>query len=193
MNIRKTTNDDLNEIYELHNKCFKHEGDRLYKTTLIPLLENGIVTEINNKIVGILLQAQLIVCDVLPVSMESIDNTNDNYLQNIIENTNEIKYDIDSFIPLNEIGIKFKNDNKHINPMYGIALLFVDPEYRHMKIATSMINYHIENNETAVCLHVRKSNIEAISLYDKLSYIHIGNIINKYYNPTETSCFYIHN
>ena len=193
--IRKTTNNDLNEIYDLHIKCFD-TADCLYKATFISLLANGIVIEKENKIVSFLSQELLSPCDMLPLSMESIDNTNDNYLENIIENTTTQikKYDLDNFIPVNEIGIKFKNDNNlHIKPMYGISLIFVEKEFRNTGIASTMINYHIEHNTKPLCLHVRKSNIEAISLYEKLGYIHISDIKNKYYNPTEDSSFYIHN
>lgn len=193
MNIRKSNDNDLNEIFNLHLKCFD-TADCLYKATFISLLANGIVIEKENKIVSFLSQELLSPCDILPLSMESIDNTNDKYLENLIENTtNEIKYDVDNFIPVNEIGISFKMNNNHIKPMYGISLIFVEREFRNTGIASAMISYHIEHNEKPLCLHVRKSNLSAISLYNKLGYIYIADIKNKYYNPTEDSSFYIHN
>ena len=65
----------------------------------------------------------------------------------------------------------------------------VDPRYRRQKIAQQLICKLIEmlnaRDSKVLTLEVRKSNIPAISLYQKLGFLQIGCRPNYYRNPKE--------
>lgn len=67
--------------------------------------------------------------------------------------------------------------------------LAVDPDYRQMGIAQSLVNELIarlqQNKVTCLTLEVRQSNAPAISLYNKLGFVPVGYRPNYYHNPKE--------
>jgi ribosomal protein S18 acetylase RimI-like enzyme len=183
--IRKTNINDLNDVYNLHLKCFDI-SDQWYKYIISQHLNDGFVIELteNKKIIGILLQGIIIPC-------ENINSTKDIFGEEILNNDN---IDNENFISLNKTGDIFIQNMEHIKKQYGIIMLCIDPLYRGKGLATKLINIHIKKNPNKLlCLNTRKSNIVAYELYKKIGYNNIAYIKNKYYLPTEDSQFMIIN
>jgi len=174
--IRNSNNNDLDKIYELHKLCFLNI-DHWYKNQFNNYINNIIIIENvnNNNILGLLIQGLIYPC-----------NKNNNLFN---DNLN------DKFIPNNEIGTLFLNNNIHYKEHFGILMLCIHPDYRNKGFATKLINKHFEycinNNHKIICLNTRESNINAFKLYSKLGYINIANITNKYFFPSEDSIFMI--
>lgn len=173
--IRKSNNNDLDNIYNLHINCF-NSGDTWYKQIIAQYLDKGIIIEIKetNQIIGILLEGNIIPCNK---KCESI--TSPNYKEDIFE-------------PLTENGQIIFNNNKHFESMYGIVMLCIHPNYRSKGLANKLIQKHfIKNNNKVVCLTTRNSNINAYKLYKYVGYEHVANIKNKYFLPDEDAIFMI--
>ena len=162
--IRRSNNDDLDNIYDLQNKCFEI-GDQWYKSYIIQYLETSLVIEKSDTkdLIGVLLQGPIIAC-------------------NIDEN--------DKFVTNNKSGEIFKEQKLHFEPTVGITLLCIHPEFRNKGLASKLIDIHFkEHKDDLVCLQTRKSN-PAYNLYIKHGYEHIATIKEKYYNPTE-DCYFM--
>jgi ribosomal protein S18 acetylase RimI-like enzyme len=171
--IRRTCVSDLDNIYDLHIKCFS-QTDLWYKNNIQNYLDKGIVILKNDNIIGVLLQGEIIPC-----------NNNNNNFKNEYE---------DVFEPITDNGIAFINNNMHNKSLYGIVMICVDPKYRKKGIAQKLIKKHFDDNiNNLICLHTRASNINAINLYNKMGYEHIAFIKNKYFLPNEKSAFMIKN
>lgn len=175
--IRNSNINDLNKLYELHKLCFSLI-DQWYKNNFNNYINNSIIIENinNNEILGFLIQGSIYPC-----------NKNNPNLFN--DNLSDI------FIPNNEIGTLYLNNNIHYNEHFGILMLCIHPDYRNKGLARKLINKHfnyaITNNYKIICLNTRKSNIAAINLYNKMEYINIAYITNKYFFPSEDSVFMI--
>jgi ribosomal protein S18 acetylase RimI-like enzyme len=174
--LRKSKHDDLESIYELHQKCF-NESDQWYKSIIAQYLHNGYVLElVNNKIIGVLLQG-----DITPCNNEASFFCND-------ENS-----DSNNFMPTNIDGEEFLNTSKHIKEHYGITMICIDNKYRGKGLAKRLIGIHIKDNpKKLLCLNTRKSNTNAYELYKKMDYQQIALIKNKYFTPNEDSIFMVH-
>ena len=172
--LRNTTCIDLDQIYNLHIKCFE-SNDIWYKYIIKNYLDTGYVIENieNNQIIAVLLQGDIIPCN------HALFDANANYKP-------------DEFIPETEYG-KYFNDNKlYFKSFKGVTMICVDPEYRKKGLAKKLINQHFKDNKNSiVCLNTRKTNIEAYNLYKLMDYEHIGYIKNKYILPDEDSIFMI--
>jgi ribosomal protein S18 acetylase RimI-like enzyme len=57
--IRKSSIDDLNQVFNLHNKCFSF-NDRWYLNAIRQYIDNSIVIEYDKNIIGVLLQGEFI-------------------------------------------------------------------------------------------------------------------------------------
>jgi ribosomal protein S18 acetylase RimI-like enzyme len=165
--IRKGKDEDLENIFECHNRCFE-QSDRWYKRIVQQNLQDSYVVEKieangDKNIIGVMLQNIIISCE---------------------------PSEIDSFIPLNEEGEFFKENNLHIAKLFGITMICIDEKYRGKGLATKLIEIHFKSNEdkTILCLNTRKSN-PAYKIYLKMGYKHIANIKDKYFFPNEDSCF----
>jgi ribosomal protein S18 acetylase RimI-like enzyme len=163
--IRKGTPDDLDKMFECHNNCFE-QSDRWYKRMMQQSLDDSYVVEKveasgEKNIVGLMLQNDITPCDPS-----------------------------DLFEPINEKGENFKENNLHLESLYGITMLCIDPKYRGKGLAQKLINIHFKSNDNKkiLCLNTRKSNL-AYNLYLKMGYEHIANIKEKYFFPTEDSTF----
>ena len=164
--IRRSNKQDLDTIYDLQKICFA-VGDQWYKSFIIQFLETSLVIEkIETKeLIGVLLQGPIIACD-------SDEN--------------------DKFIPENRSGEIFKEQKLHFEITPGITMLCIHPDFRNKGLASKLIELHLkEHKDELVCLQTRKSN-PAYNLYLKHGYEHIATIKEKYYSPTEDSCFMIH-
>lgn len=128
LNIRKSKYSDLNQVYELHLKCFD-KSDCWYKTIIAQHINNGYVIENNNIIIGVLLEGDIIALD-----------------------GNE------EFQPSNDIGKKFIEDNQQYSKLFGIIMLCVNPEYQKCGLGKKLISKHIQKNKKLLYLHTRKSN-----------------------------------
>lgn len=190
--FRRSCQQDIEQIYELHTKCFS-KADQWYKTAIRHYLDNGIVVEIcnnnNNKIIGVLLQGSIIPCN----QKINSDELNDNMFNDFNDFKSELNnYKEDIFEPLNENGQIFFKNNNHFIGHYGIVMLCVDPNHRGKGLGKILILKHWKDNKgKLVCLHTRKSNINAFMLYKSMGYEHIAYIKNKYFLPTEDSIFMI--
>jgi ribosomal protein S18 acetylase RimI-like enzyme len=162
--IRKGTNDDLDAIYECHKQCFE-QSDQWYKTMIAQNLKSSYIIIIKDEIAGIMLQGDIKACD-LP--------------------------EVDDFIPLNEEGVIFKENNFHVENLYGITMLCILPKYRGKGLASKLLEIHFKENKdkSFLCLNTRKSN-KAVELYLKMGYNNIAEIKNKYFFPNENSYFMI--
>jgi len=163
--IRRSNKNDLDDIYDLQNKCFD-TGDQWYKSYIIQYLDTSLVIEKSDTkvLIGVLLQGPIIPCN---------KDENDNFISN------------------NKSGQVFKEQKLHFEPTAGITLLCIHPEFRNKGLASKLINIHFkEHKNELICLQTRKSN-PAYNLYIKHGYEHIGTIKEKYYNPTESSCFMV--
>ena len=175
--VRRTCPDDLDKIYDLHVKCFS-QTDLWYKNIIKNYLDKGIIIlKDDNIIIGVLLQGDIIPCNN--------NNTNFNFIKNEFD---------DIFNPITDNGIIFCNNKKQYETLYGIVMICVHPNYRKKGIAQKLINKHFDDNiNKCICLNTRASNINAIKLYVKMGYEHIGFIKNKYFLPNEDSAFMIKN
>jgi ribosomal protein S18 acetylase RimI-like enzyme len=169
--IRKGTDNDLDSIFECHNRCFL-QSDRWYKRIVQQNLTDSYVVEKveangDKNIIGVMLQNTITACE---------------------------PSEIESFTPLNEEGKTFKDNNLHIEKLYGIVMICIDEKYRGKGLATKLINIHFKSNDDKpiLCLNTRKSN-PAYNIYLNLGYKHIANIKDKYFFPNEDSCFMVKN
>ena len=103
-------------------------------------------------------------------------------------------FDIQNYIALNEEGKLFKENDFHIQNLYGITMLCINPKYRGKGLAKKLIEIHFKSNQDKgiLCLNTRKSN-PAYHLYLKMGYKHIADIRDKYFFPNEDSFFMIKN
>lgn len=163
MKIRESKSDDIDNIYNLQTECFLR-SDLWYKAIIQQYLDNGYVIENNNnKIIGVLLQGEINACDRG-----------------------------EEFIPLNDKGIDFVNNNLQNEKFNGIVMICIHPEYQKQGLATLLINKYFDiNKQTNYCLFTRKSNTKAIKLYNKMGYNQIGFIPNKYFFPNEDGSFFM--
>jgi ribosomal protein S18 acetylase RimI-like enzyme len=162
--VRRSTNDDLDLIYNLHKLCFD-PSDQWYKSIIMQYLNSGIIIENKSKIIGVILQGSI----TPTVSTDIFEYVNDN-------------------------GELFFNDNMHLKELYGIVMICIHPKYRNKGLAQKLIQKHFDdNNDKLVCLNTRRSNINAYQLYKKMGYEHIAYIKNKYFLPDEDSIFMIKN
>jgi ribosomal protein S18 acetylase RimI-like enzyme len=163
--IRKSLLTDLDGIYQLNTECFKLT-DQWYRAIISNYLNKGIVIENTEtqKIIGVLLEGDISACNPKL----------NGYKPDIFESINkDIEFD------------KFEN-----NP--GIVMICIHPDFRGKKLAQKLIEKHFSRNkDKIVCLHTRRSNINAYSLYKKMGYEHIAYIKNKYFQPNEDSIFMI--
>jgi ribosomal protein S18 acetylase RimI-like enzyme len=173
--LRRSSQLDLENIYQLHIRCFNNSADHWYRSNIQHYLDNGILVEIKetNTIIGILLQGNITPCN------KKMDIS--------IEDDCDIKSE-DIFEPINEMGEKFNPYEEY----YGIVMICIDPDYRGKGLAKKLIDKHFDDNKNIIiCLNTRKSNINAYQLYKKMGYEHIALIKNKYFLPSEDSIFMI--
>lgn len=181
LKIRRGTQDDLDQIYDLHTRCFS-STDCWYKSSIRPYLEKAIVLELSdtNQIIGVLLQGYIVPC---------------NKKFNVDENENENltdKYKEDIFEPVNKNGELFMEKNIQFKQIYGIMMVCVDPNFRGKGLAKKLIKKHFaDNTNKVVCLNTRRSNINAYKLYQIMGYDHIAYIKNKYFLPSDDAIFMI--
>ena len=181
LKIRRGNQDDLDQIYELHMRCFS-STDCWYKSSIRPYLERAIVLELSDtkQIIGVLLQGYIIPC---------------NKKFDIDENQNSQepdKYKEDIFEPVNKNGELFMEKNIQYKQIYGIMMVCVDPKFRGKGLAKKLMQKHFADNiNKVVCLNTRRSNISAYKLYETMGYDHIAYIKNKYFLPSEDAIFMI--
>jgi ribosomal protein S18 acetylase RimI-like enzyme len=169
--LRRSTQQDLENIYHLHTKCF-NSSDHWYRSNIQHYLNNGILLETKdtNEIIGILLQDDITPCN------QKID----------MDTEHEYKEDI--FESISDKGKLFNPYSEY----YGIVMICVHPTYRGKGLAKKLIEKHFEDNKNmTLCLNARRSNINAYQLYKKMGYEHIAFIKNKYFLPSEDSIFMI--
>jgi len=167
--LRRSTQYDLEKIYELHTKCFNN-SDLWYRSNIQHYLNSGIVIETDKQIIGVLLQGSITPCNK---KME-------------IESDQE--YNEDIFEPTNEKGEIFDQFKEY----YGIVMICIHPKYRGKGLGKKLIEKHFnDNNNIILCLNTRRSNINAYHLYKKMGYEQIAFIKNKYFLPSEDSIFMI--
>jgi ribosomal protein S18 acetylase RimI-like enzyme len=204
--IRNSTLNDLDEIYNLHIKCFSY-GDHLYKSILYQYVNKGFVIEIihntQKEIIGVLLEGFIkpynstqyntnINYDNQDKILAFNDNSSNNNL--LINNNNILSEYQETFMSINEKSAQFMKQNNHNKEYYGIIMLCINDNYRSKGLGTKLILKHLETNTNKqVCLHVRKSNTSAHNLYKNLGYEDIGFIKNKYIFPNEDAIFMIKN
>lgn len=170
--IRKSTNKDLEKIYNLQCRCFTKE-DAWYKSSVANYLRDGIVVEAENEIIAVLLQGKMTPCDKKFSYMDC------NYKEDIFE-------------PVSETGNYFLENNLHFEEIHSIVMICVDESYRGKGLAKKLIEKHFSGNKgKIVCLNTRRTNINAYHLYKKMGYEHIAYIKNKYFLPDEDSIFMI--
>ena len=165
--IRKGTNEDLDNIYDCHVKCFD-KSDLWYKSIIQQSLKNSYVIEkIEDKtIIGILLQGDITPCE---------------------------PSELDCFITKNKSGEIFKSNNLHTEPIKGITMVCIDPDFRNKGLAKKLLEIHFNENENNIVgLMTRKTN-PAYQLYLKNGYEHIADIKDKYFFPTEDASFMVKN
>ena len=165
--IRQGTNDDLDNIYDCHVRCFD-KSDLWYKSIIQQSLKNSYVIEKteDKTIIGILLQGEI---------------------------TPGYPNEIDCFIAINKSGEIFKNNKLHTEPMKGITMLCIDSNFRNKGLANKLLEIHFKENENSIVgLMTRKTN-PAYHLYLKNGYEHIADIKDKYFFPTEDAFFMIKN
>lgn len=156
--IRKSNNNDLNDVFNLHNLCFSF-NDRWYKNAISQYINNSIIiTTENENIIGVLLQGNF----MLMTPNEQFTP----YIHNFI-NENKI--------------YKSPSDEE----VSGIVMICIHPDFRNQGLATKLIEHHNKLNNDSSYLCTRLSNNNAISLYLKNGYKNIGIIKDKYYLPIE--------
>ena len=169
--LRRSIQTDLENIYELHTKCFNN-SDQWYRSNIQHYLDNGILIEIKetNEIIGILLQG-----NITPCNKKMDMNTDQEYKEDIFE-------------PVCDKGKIFDPYEEY----YGIVMICVHPSFRGKGLAKKLIEKHFEDNkDITVCINTRRSNINAYQLYKKMGYEHLAFIKNKYFLPSEDSIFMI--
>ena len=169
--LRRSNQQDLENIYQLHIKCFNN-SDHWYRSNIQHYLDSGIIVEIKetNEIIGILLQGEII-----PFNKKIDLNNNLEYKEDIFESICDKGKIFDSF-----------------KEYYGIVMICIHSDYRGKGLAKKLINKHFDDNkEKLVCLNTRRSNINAYQLYKNMGYEHIAFIKNKYFLPSEDSIFMI--
>ena len=183
--FRRSCQDDLESVYELHTKCFA-SSDQWYKSNIKHYLDNGIIIELKNKLIGVLLQGPITACNQ-KFNIDELD-----------EQIHKVKsgYQEDIFEPINETGTLFLKNNIHFKELYGIVMICIQPEFRGKGLAKKLIDKHFQdtnnhNHSKVICLNTRKTNINAYLLYKKMGYQHIAYIKNKYFFPNEDSIFMI--
>jgi ribosomal protein S18 acetylase RimI-like enzyme len=177
--LRRGNQNDLDQVYDLHTKCFS-STDCWYKSSIRPYLEKAIVLELSDtkQIIGVLLQGYLVPCN----KKFDVDEN-----QNSIDN-----YKADIFEPVNKNGELFMEKEIHYRQIYGIMMICVDKNFRGKGLAKKLITKHFADNiNKVVCLNTRHSNISAYKLYQTMGYEHIAYIKNKYFLPSEDSIFMI--
>jgi ribosomal protein S18 acetylase RimI-like enzyme len=171
--LRHTKPEDLEQVYELHERCF-NKNDLWYRPNIRPFLDNGYVVECDTKIIAVLLQGPITPCNK---NMECYNN----------------EYE-DIFEPVNETGKIFVENNIIYKELYGIVMICVDSNFRGKGLGRKLIQKHFDDNPNKLlCLNTRRSNINAYNLYKKMNYEHIAFIKNKYFLPNEDSVFMIKN
>lgn len=173
------SHDDLEQIYDLHTRCFS-TTDCWYKSSIRQYLDKSIILKISdtNKIIGVLLQGYIIPCNKKYIADENQNSTN--------------KYQEDIFEPVNENGEIFLNKENQYNEIFGIVMICIDQKFRGKGLAKKLIKKHFDDNTNKiVCLNTRKTNINAYKLYQSMGYDHIAYIKNKYFLPSEDSIFMI--
>lgn len=186
LKVRRSRIEDLESIYDLQVNCFTNVFDRWYKSIISQYINAGIVIEVlsTGKIVGALLQGDLTACNREVKAEDSSfmsENSKDNYKPDYFEATCDL-------------GKYFEEEQLYMKPYKGIAMICVDPEYRGKGLGKKLINKHFIDNKddsSILCLHTRKSNINAFLLYKKTGYRQIAYVKNKYHSPNEDSIFMI--
>jgi ribosomal protein S18 acetylase RimI-like enzyme len=176
--FRRTTASDLDNIYDMHTKCF-NTTDQWYKSAIKNYLATGIVIELNDtkEIIGVMLQGEMTPCNIKMSQSENNDDAN--YLGDIFE-------------PLTNNGKILLANKTHYQPIMGIVMICVNPKYRNRGLAQKLIEKHFtDNKDMVVCLNTRRSNISAYTLYKKMGYEHVAYIKNKYFLPNEDAIFMI--
>ncbi len=194
--IRRSCQSDLEQVYDLHVKCFS-QSDHWYRANIRHYLDTGIVVEVKDtgKIVGVLLQGSITPCN----RVFNTDNNNQDIslFQDVDKPKDTVTnsgYKADEFSPVTETGKYFLNESLHFKEIDGIVMICVDSEYRGKGLAKKLIEKHwTDNKNSVVCLNTRRSNVSAYMLYKKMGYEHIAYIKNKYFLPTEDSIFMIKN
>lgn len=182
--IRRTTNDDLDGIFNLHTKCFS-QNDCWYKSAIKNYLDTGIVVELSDtmELIGVVLQGTIVACNQAFTDETTSQFTNDSEMKGYMK---------DIFEPLNSDGRDFYSNKLHLKELEGIVMICVDPKYRGKGLAKKLIEKHFKDNmNKVVCLNTRRSNINAYQLYKSMGYTHIAYIKNKYFLPTEDSVYMI--
>ena len=170
--IRKTNNDDLKSINDLQHKCFS-KTDVWYESMIKNYLQDGYIMEvsknIHKKAIGVLLHGNITPCS-----------------------SGILGYNGDVFVPNNDIGNEFINTNQHYKDFHGITMLCIHPTFQKKGFGQKLIeHYHELQKDKILVLNTRITNINAIALYKKMGYNHIGNIKDKYFLPTEDCAFMI--
>ena len=182
--IRRTTNDDLDGIFNLHTKCFQ-QTDCWYKSAIKNYLDIGIVMELSDtkELIGVVLQGTIVACNQAFTDETTSQFTNDSEIKGYMK---------DIFEPVNSDGHEFYNNKLHLKELDGIVMICIDPKYRGKGLAKKLIEKHFKDNmNKMVCLNTRRSNINAYKLYKSMGYQHIAYIKNKYFLPTEDSVYMI--
>lgn len=188
MNIRVGSIEDLNVLYDIHLQCFD-KGDIWYKSIIAEYIEESLIAEVNNTIVGFLLQGKIQPCieslfnenlfyNSDNSSFESTNNNSSyNKVSNVLENMSE---------QLTYSNLKYIECIKPFNKYNGIVMLCILPEFQKQGIGTQLVTEFLSSNKNPITiLQVRKSNVKAQQLYLKLNYVIVGYIKDKYFFPTE--------
>jgi ribosomal protein S18 acetylase RimI-like enzyme len=163
LKIRRGDPKDLDKIYEMHLKCFS-QTDCWYKSAIGNFINDSIVIEI-------------------------IDELDFGKIIGVLLQGTIIPCDKDEKIIIKDSSI-YINENNSYN---GIMMICIDPEFRGKNLGKKLIEKHfLDNPNKLLCLNTRKSNVIAQKLYNKMGYIHYGDIENKYFLPDETSHFMVY-
>jgi ribosomal protein S18 acetylase RimI-like enzyme len=170
--IRRSSNKDLDKIYDLQCRCFS-QYDSWYKSHVANYLKDGLVVELDGSIIAVLLQGKMTPC-----------NRKFSYM--------DCNYKEDIFESVSETGKYFQENDLQFEEMHGIVMICVDGNYRGKGLAKKLIEKHfLENKGKVLCLNTRRTNTNAYDLYKKMGYEHIAFIKNKYFLPDEDSIFMI--
>ena len=102
LKIRRGNQDDLDQVHELHTRCFS-PTDCWYKSSIRPYLEKAIIIELSDtkQIIGVLLQGYIVPCNK-KFEIDEKDKENVNSVE---------KYKEDIFEPVNANGKLFMEKN----------------------------------------------------------------------------------